>query len=347
MIEVSGHTADGLESVRAVARRVAGEHRSGAFAFAAHHGGELVVDLWAGCARDALFHTWSVIKPVTGACLLHCVERAGGDLSTPVTDVWPRLRAVRGTGMTVRHVLGHAAGLVSVPGGDAGLLVDRDATFAALEAAVPDWPPGTAVGEHALTFGHLVDRLLLALGGRGVRRYLAEEFRSATGLDLWIGLPAEHAGRVVDTVGLDASFWLRGIGAPGSLRHRALGGGLPASLVNSVAWRSADVPAVNGYATTRAVAAFYDLWLRGDLPAMFAVPTESQQDLVLGRPVAWTLAGGQRHGSWVGMGGVGGQVAGADAELGATWAFLTSEMGTADRARTLVDELTSVLRGRP
>lgn len=343
-VEVYGSVAEGFESLEDTACHVASRHDAGAFAFAAHHRGQLVADLWAGCARDALFHTWSVVKPVTGACLLHSIERARADVRQPVAQLWPNLRAAVDTGLTIEQVLGHAAGLVTVPGGDARLLVDRQQSLAALEATAPDWGPGTAVGEHALTFGHLVDALLLALDGRDARNYWREEIGGPAGLDLWVGLPRTQADRVLDDVGLDTNFWRRSIGSSGSLRHRALCGGISPALANSAEWRAADIPAVNGYATARAVSAFYDLWLRRELPAAFSRSAPPQRDLVLERDVAWTLAGGQRNGSWVGMGGVGGQLAGADAAFGASWAFLTSEMGTTDRANSLVKQLVWLLR---
>jgi CubicO group peptidase (beta-lactamase class C family) len=39
----------------------------------------------------------------------------------------------------------------------------------------PAWPPGTAHGESALFYGHLVGELVRRVDGRSVGRFLAEE----------------------------------------------------------------------------------------------------------------------------------------------------------------------------
>jgi CubicO group peptidase (beta-lactamase class C family) len=66
-----------------------------------------VVDVHSdGLLDQALLHTWSAVKPVTGTCLLHL----GVDVEMPVVEVWPEVDDDR---LLVRHLLTHTAGRIS------------------------------------------------------------------------------------------------------------------------------------------------------------------------------------------------------------------------------------------
>jgi CubicO group peptidase (beta-lactamase class C family) len=319
---VSGEVAGGYEPVREAAARVLEGQGGGGLAVAAFVDGRPVVDLWGGTvAEDGLVHTWSACKPVVGACLLLLVERGRVQLDQPVQDLWPELRAPA----TIRDVVSHRAGLVTLPGTVADLM-DWDATCAGLAAAEPDWVPGMAVGEHALTYGHLVGELVRRVDGRRLGRFLADEL----GLDIAIGV--SDTSRVADLVGVTPEWWARLRGPAGGLRHRALGDGMTGELVNSDAWRRAEVPAVNAHASARGLAAFWQRLLDGTLPASVAHVGAEGHDLVLDAPATWTLSGGRLDGPDVGMGGIGGQWAAARPSAGLAWAFLTTVMGDFDRA---------------
>ncbi len=314
---------------------------AGGAAVAAYVDSEPVADLWAGTfAEDTLVHTWSAVKPVAGTCLLTVCERSGTPLSTPVREVWPELSGAADGRMRIVHVLGHAAGLASVPPpATAASLIDWDRAVRALEEAELDWPPGEHVGEHTLTFGHLVGTLVRRLDGRTLGRFLEEELSQPLGLDVHIGLDADELERTADTVGLTDEWWDAARGPRGSLRYRALGGGMSGALVNGREWRCAEIPAVNGHATARGLARFYDAMRRGQLPAACRSVAAEGNDLVLGERVTWTRAGGRVDGLDVGMGGLGGQWAAERPTAGLAWAFLTNVMGSSDRAQLVEDVL--------
>ncbi|MFJ2115674.1 MULTISPECIES: serine hydrolase domain-containing protein [unclassified Streptomyces] len=324
-------------------RRIADAEPHAGFAVAAYLDGRPVVDLWAGHAhRESLFHTWSTVKPVIGTCLLLLLHRTGVSPDCSVRAVWPELRAAHDPELRIRHLLAHAAGLVSVPGsGVVADLIDWDATVDRLSAATPDWRPGRAVGEHALTYGHVTGELIRRLDGRSPGRFLAEELSGPLGLDLRIGAGPAETHRIADTQNLDTAYWERYRGHDVPLRRSALGSGMDGDLVNSAAWRSAQIPAVNGHASARGLAAFYARMLEGALPAAATRPGARGTDRILGRPVVWSLAGGQLRDGQIAMGGAGGQWAAAHPESGLAWAFLTSGMGNLQRAavleRTLFD----------
>jgi CubicO group peptidase (beta-lactamase class C family) len=178
--------------------RVEEAQGGGAVAVAAFLRGRPVADLRAGTARwDTVFHTWSAIKPVAGTCLLLLIERGRLRLDDRVARTWPELGAAR-PDLQVRHLLGHAAGRIAVPvPGTAASLLEWDHVIAGLAGAPPDRaPPGSAVGEHAFTFGHLVGEMVRRIDGRPLRRFLAEEICGPIGLDIHVGVPEPALGRV-------------------------------------------------------------------------------------------------------------------------------------------------------
>ncbi len=71
----------------------------------------------------------------------------------------------------------------------------------ALAAMPPDWAPGEAICEHAVTFGHLVGEVVRRLGGRSPGRFLADEIAGPLGLDIRIGVDEGALERVADTAG--------------------------------------------------------------------------------------------------------------------------------------------------
>lgn len=299
-------------------------------AVAAYADGHLVVDLRSDdVPADALFCTWSSIKPVTAACLLLLVERGLLGLEDPVAQHWAELDDDR---LQVRHLLTHTAGRIRPP----AALTDWPAMVAGLAAAPPEWPPGSVLCEHAFTFGHLVGELVLRLDGRTPGRFLAEEVAGPMGLDLHVGLTSDQVARVVDTVGIDPAWWAAAGGPAGEARALALGAPVDP---NAPAWRSAEVPAANGHATAAGLAGFWQAYLRGDLPAALGVPGATGFDHFAGEPLTWTLGAARLDDGAPGMGGLGGQWAGAVPRLGLAWAFLTSRAGDHLRAQLVEDAL--------
>jgi CubicO group peptidase (beta-lactamase class C family) len=291
--------------------------------------------------EDGLVHTFSAIKPLAAACVLLLVERGHVALGDPVTRWWPEIGAAGKDGLLVAHLLAHQAGLVTVPRTAAELL-DHEATAAALAAAGPDWVPGHAHGEHALTYGNLLGELVGRVDGRSLGRYLAEELAGPLELDLHVGVPAPDLARVVDVVAAPG-WWEAQRGEPGTLRSAAFGTGIDAALLNSEAWRTGEVPAVNGHATARGLASFYVAVLDGRLPATVTAAAASGPDLVLGRDVTWTLGSLQLDAVEIGMGGAGGIYAGVRPVIGLAWAFLTTTMAGIERAEDVERALLAAI----
>lgn len=336
--------ADGYEPVRAAVADVVSDIHGDGVAVAAFVRGRPVVDVWAGAVPErGLVHTWSAIKPLAATCVLLLVERGVVSLHQPVASIWPELAAAGKGSTTVAHLLAHQAGIVAVPGGWVPSLLDVEAAGATLAAAPPDWPAGQAHGEHALTYGTLLGEVVRRVDGRSIGRFLAEELAGPLGLDLHVGVPEGDLARVADLVGVTPAWWSAMRSIPGTLRTAAFGDGVDGALINGAAWRTGEVPAVNGHATARALAAFYVAVLDGRVPATVAQPAMSGPDLVMERDITWTLGSLQVDGVELGMGGAGGSYAGSRPALGLAWAFLTTRMGTIERAEVVERALLAAI----
>jgi len=115
-------------------------------------------------------------------------------------------------------------------------------------------------------------------------------------------------------------------------------------VVNSAAWRAAEIPAVNGHGTAAAVAGFYHALATGQIlsPGMLAEAVARQcagPDRVLGDDNAWGLGFGISDDGY-GMGGLGGSYGGTSTAGGYTVGFVTGSAGSHDR----VDKLENTLR---
>jgi CubicO group peptidase (beta-lactamase class C family) len=292
--------------------------------------GRLVVDLWAGLAdpvvgrtwsEDTIAHAYSVSKPLVAACALVLADRGALDLDAPVTDRWPDFGRAGKERTRVRHLLTHEAGVVVLrEPRPTELLFDWEGLTAALAAEEPLWEPGTRHGEHAAFYGHLVGEVVRRVDGRSLGQFLAEELAAPWGLDFHIGLDEEaqaRAARLVDP----GDRWRRSVqDDPRRLLAASLAnppGLLDVDVVNSAAYRHAQVPAVNGHATARAIARFYAgiagggvldgvRLLREETVAEALRPQAAGQDVVLERDVAWGLGPQLEPDGSFGLGGVGG-----------------------------------------
>jgi CubicO group peptidase (beta-lactamase class C family) len=352
-MDVQGYADARFGPVRDCFAEVVGAQPGTGAGFAAWCDGRLAVDLWGGYADLARTRPWqagslvqpySVSKPFAAVCALRLVDSGRLELDAPVQRYWPRFRAPA----TVRHVLSHQAGVVALdqPAATAAFY-DWDMLCALLAAQPPSWQPGTANGESALFYGHLVGELVRRVDGRAVGRFFHEEIGGPLGLDFAFGLSPARQALAVDVTGLDDAFRARAAADRPPLYRLAMEnppGALDADVVNSAAWRAAEIPAINGHGTAAAVAGFYQALTAGRLvsPGLLAeavTPQSTGPDLVFGGDRAWGLgfAIGPDH---YGMSGTGGSYGGTGTEGGYSIGFVTGSAGNHDR----VDHLESALR---
>ena len=101
---------------------------------------------------------WSATKGLGSACLLHLLHQRRVELTRRVAEFWPEFAQAGKSEITLAQLLSHQAGLCAF---DASVdVLDYPAIISALEKQTPLWPPGTAHGYHARTFGFLLDELV-------------------------------------------------------------------------------------------------------------------------------------------------------------------------------------------
>jgi CubicO group peptidase (beta-lactamase class C family) len=331
---VSGTVAPGFEPVRdAFAAALAGRTGNGA-AVAAWHDGRWVADLWGGPGwqRDSIAQVYSVTKPFTAVCALLLAARGHLDLDAPVAAYWPGFRAPA----TVRQVLSHQAGLVALDEPlPAAAWSDWDRVCAALAAQQPAWPPGAGHGESALLYGHLVGEIVRRVDGRSLGRFLREEVCGPLDLDFAVGLTAAEQSRAVDLTGLTEDYRARTRAGRPPLAQRALAnpaGAHDPAVVNSPAWRAAEIPAINGHGTARAIAGFYAALRAGrllppDLLREATTPHCTGPDRVVGGVTTWGL-GFLIEPEGYGMAGLGGSIGWAEPGGDYAFGYVTATMTT-------------------
>jgi CubicO group peptidase (beta-lactamase class C family) len=357
MTLVEGEVAPGFETVRDAFGHVVSEQDGTGAAMAAWHDGRWVARLHGGYADAAHTRPWrldsivmpySVTKPFAAVCLLMLVDRGLVDLDEPMQTYWPELVAPA----TVRQVLSHQAGIVALDDPlPTEAFYDWDRMCSALAAQEPQWQPGERHGESALFYGHLVGEVVRRIDGRSLGQFLHEEVCGPLGLDFAVGLTASEQARVVELTGLaDESFRRRVLAARTPLYERAANnppGAWDPAVVNSPAWRAAEVPAINGHGTARAVCGLYVALLDSTLlsrPLLEEMTTThcSGIDAVMGAETSWGL-GVAVDADGFGMGGTGGNLGWTSQEGGYAYAFVTGTVDTHDRSDIVENALRACL----
>lgn len=234
---------------------------------------------WRDAARTrpweptTLVLIWSATKGLAAASVLHALERAGVPLEARVAEFWPEFGQCGKESITVGQVLSHRAGLSALDAQDLSVL-DHEGVARAIERQTPRWPEDGAHGYGPRTFGFVADEMVRRLAdGTPLGAYFREHFGEPLGLDLWIGLPEEHHGRVAQMlaakltgcVDVEDEF-AQAMGRPDSLTRRAFnspGGLLGASAMNSPAVRGAAIPSMGGIGSASALAKFYAMLAAG------------------------------------------------------------------------------------
>src|SRR5215469_2051578 len=350
--------------------------------------GTVVADLWGGWAargpdrpwqRDTLVNVFSVGKGLIAACVARLIGQGRLDADAPVARYWPEFGAAGKAAVTLRQLLSHQAGLPALraPLPD-GSVLDWSLMVSVLAAEPPWWPPGSGHGYHANTFGFLAGEIIGRVTGITVGTVLRREIAGPLEADVYIGLPAAQHGRVAEFT------WPAGGAQAGPVQPEALGAGKdpaaqrmifnayfnPADLsgvgvVNTAAWRTAEVPSANAHATAAGLARVYAALAGGgavngvrvvDSSALAAAVAEQVygDDLVLRRPsrfgLGFQLTQPERplgpSPRAFGHFGAGGSVGLCDPDARVAFGYVTSQMGPRwqnPRNRALIDAVFSCL----
>ncbi len=304
---------------------------------------------------ETLVLVWSATKGLGAACVLHLLEREGIGLDRRVAEFWPEFSGGGKGEVSLGQLLSHQAGLAGLD--ERVEVQDYAAVIAALERQAPLWPPGTAHGYHARTFGFLLDELVRRISQQPLAGYWRENFADPMALDLWIGLPpAEHA-RVATIYAAksgkppEPAQFYRDLATPGTLARKVFTS--PAGLhavsgMNAPEVRALPLVSFGGIGSASALAKFYAMLAHGGeldgrryfsaetlarmsttltsgIDRVFQIPTAFSAGFMQNVPPPARPIFGPSRGAF-GHPGAGGSHAFADPENGLSFAYVMNQM---------------------
>ena len=231
---------------------------------------------------DTIVLVWSATKGIGSGCLLHTLQKNKIGIDRRVSEFWPEFGQKSKNDITIAQLLSHSAGLCALD--ERVEVTDYDAVIHALEKQTPLWPPGSAHGYHARTFGFLIDELTRRITGISISKYWRANFAQPLSLDFWIGLPHElnsrcatiypaKAGRLPQTAvrlsgsdRLPGAQFYRDLAKPGTLQRKAFASphGINAvSDMNKPVNRARDFVSFGGIGSASALAKFYGMLANG------------------------------------------------------------------------------------
>src|SRR6202050_696592 len=240
---------------------------TGAAVCLAVHGTGVAV-LWGGVAgsgpwqRDTLVNVFSGGKGLIAVCAARLIGRQRLDPDAPVARYWPEFGAAGKGAVTLRQLLSHQAGLPALRAPlPRGSMLDSRLIVTALAAEQPWWPPGSGHRDHVNTFGFLAGEVIRRVTGSSVGTMLRDEIAGPLGADVHIGLPAAEHGRGADFDWPEPEAVIppQAAGLPPDLLMIRNAYANPPDLsgmgvVNTLAWRCAEVPSANAHASAAGIA---------------------------------------------------------------------------------------------
>jgi CubicO group peptidase (beta-lactamase class C family) len=305
-------------------------------------------------SADTLVNVFSVGKGLLSVCTARLAGLGLLDPDAPVTRYWPEFGAAGKSEVTVRQLLSHQAGLPAVRQPlPAGSGLDWQLLTTLLAAEEPWWQPGSGHGYHVNTFGYLGGELIRRITGTTVGEFLQREVAGPLGADVHIGLPASEHRRVAEFRWPERGPETAALqGDPVPQNRMALNAYFNppdfagVGVVNTAAWRSAQVPSANAHATAAGIARIYTALAAGGALSGVRVVTASAlaaatreqvygDDLVLARPsrfgLGFQLTHPERqlgHGPrCFGHFGAGGSIGFCDPDARLAVGYVTNQMG--------------------
>jgi CubicO group peptidase (beta-lactamase class C family) len=219
---------------------------------------------------DTLVLIWSATKGPGSACVLHALQEHKSGIDRRVAEFWPEFAQAGKERVTLAQLLSHQAGLCALD--EPVEILEYKAVICALENQAPLWPPGTAHGYHARTFGFLLDELARRIAGKTLPEYWRANFAEPLGLDLWIGLPEKENPRVATIHAAksgkppEPKQFYADVATPGTVAHKTFTsphGFNAVSEMNKPEVRAQPVVSFGGIGTANSLAKFYAVLANG------------------------------------------------------------------------------------
>jgi CubicO group peptidase (beta-lactamase class C family) len=283
---------------------------------------------------------------MTALCALILADRGELDFDAPVARYWPEFAANGKAGVTVGHLMSHAAGLSGwkeqITTED---LYDWEKATSLLAAQAPFWEPGAASGYHALTQGYLVGEVVRRITGKSLGTFFREEVAEPLGADFHIGLPASEDQRVAELIPPPRGQAVGDGPAQTELQaNMSNNPGIDVAATRTRGWRGAEIPAAGGTGNARSIAEIHAILANGGVARGKRFLSEAGcrkalelqiagDDLILGAPARYGMGFGLAGGvvplpspNTIYWGGYGGSLAIIDMDARTTFGYAMNKM---------------------
>jgi CubicO group peptidase (beta-lactamase class C family) len=370
-VTIGGTIAAGWEPVRAAfTENFTARGEIGA-ACAVYQHGRPVVDLWGGTRdlatgapwlEDTMVLVFSATKGMAAIVMALAHSRGWIDWDAPVATYWPEFAQAGKARITVRHLLGHQAGLFAFDEHvDRVVIADMDRLAGVMERQRPAWEAGERQAYHAISLGFYEGELIRRVDPqhRTLGQVLEDEIMAPLEVEFHIRLPAavpdERLAPLVQPgilrmlAGLPASMIVAAFN-PRSVLYRSLisnPGTMVAVDTERVYARDLEVPSGGGVGTARGLAAAYGALANGgevlgirpetlaSLQAPAVPPRRGFHDACFGGEVQFSLGFMKPTPVWpfghegaFGAPGAGGSLGYADPATGIGYGYVANRIGT-------------------
>ena len=331
--------------------------------------------------RDTATVIFSCTKGVMAICAYTLVQDGRLDLDAPIATYWPEFAQGGKGSITLRQALAHRAGLAYL---DRDLttaeVIAWGPVIEAIEQQVPHHQPTDGHAYHAITIGWLVGEVIRRITGLTPGTYFRRTLGDPLELNTWIGLPASARDQVAfmeaplpDDDSAFAKEFARLGSVPSIERTATLGGAFafPSDngyvTFNTPAIQAAEIPGAGGISSAESLAKLYAACVTGVDGGQPLLTPASIADGLRVQSTGRQLTGQPDDGATWGTGfqiasapaqpllgsgsfghtGAGGQLAFGDSTYGASFAYVTNQMGGYGdvRARSLTEALRTVVDG--
>jgi len=197
---------------------------------------------------DTLWLLYSNTKVITASAIWLLVEQGALRYTDRIAEHLPGFERNGKADITVIQLLTHQGGFpnATVP---AAAWQDHDRLRKTVCDFTLEWTPGSRVHYHALAAHWVAAALIEALAKQDFREFIRKRIIEPLGLgrELFVGLPDKEQKRAAD---------MHDPAPDGKRQSRR-------AEENTAEFRQAGVPGGGGYATARAMAAFYQMMLQG------------------------------------------------------------------------------------
>jgi CubicO group peptidase (beta-lactamase class C family) len=331
--------------------------------------------------HDTATVIFSCTKGVMAVCAYLLVQDGRLDLDAPIARYWPEFAQAGKERVTVRDAMAHRAGLAYL---DTDLTLEDvvawDPVIHAIEAQAPHHAPADGHAYHASTIGWLLGEVIRRITGMSPGTNFRRALGDPLGLNTWIGIPdaeRSHVAWMEPPLPDDDSEFAKGFASfgddPRIIRTMSLGKAFafPSDAgqvtFNNPVIQAAEIPGAGGISSAESLAKLYAACVTGvDGGSPLLTPAsiaDGLRVLSAGPQLTGQPDDGARWGTGFqissapaqpllgpgsfGHTGAGGQLAFADVDYGASFGYVSNQMGGYGdlRARSLVEALRTVLDG--